>query len=132
MSIIPKIDLFAMSLPNNCLYCKFGNVVLNGNDDLIGDHLACMRHAAYGLKSKKFADVPKPNRDFKRTFCPIMNWDETCDSFAPIEFGGKKFKVLDYNGLFDAYISDDIEHVTLDGSAGVFMQFKWMDGEDNA
>lgn len=40
MSIIERIDLFTMSLPNNCLYCKFG---------------------------------------------------------------GKKFKVLDYNGLFDSY-----------------------------
>lgn len=109
MPIIPRIDLFAMGLPNNCLYCKFGDVVLNGNDDLVGDHLACMFHATDGLKSKKFADVPKPNREFQRTFCPIMNWDEHCDCFSPIKFGGKKFKVLDYNGLFDSYWGSENE-----------------------
>lgn len=103
MSIIERIDMFTMSLPNNCLYCAYGDVVFNGNDDLIGDHLACMFHATDGLKSKKFAGVPKPNRDFHRTFCPIMNWDERCDRFKPIKFGGKKFKVLDHCGLFDSY-----------------------------
>ena len=103
MSAIERIDLFAESLPRNCLYCDYGNVVLNDGDRLIADHLACMRHAADGLKSKKFAGVPKPNRDFHRTFCPIMNWDEGCDQFRPIKFGGKKFKVLDYNGLLDSY-----------------------------
>ena len=103
MSTIERIDMFTMSLPHNCLYCKFGNIVLSEYDDLIGDHLACMAHAAHGLKSKKFADVPKPNREFQRTFCPIMNWDETCASFKPIEFGCKKFKVLDRCGLFDSY-----------------------------
>ena len=103
MKIIERIDMFTMSLPHNCLYCKFGDIVFNGYDDLVGDHLACMRHSADGLKSKKFADVPKPNRDFYRTFCPIMNWDEHCDSFMPIKFGGKKFKVLDHCGLFDSY-----------------------------
>lgn len=72
-------------------------------DAIIGDHLACMFHATDGLKSKKFAAVPKPNRDFNRTFCPIMNWDERCDSFKPIKLGGKKFKVLDRCGLFDSH-----------------------------
>lgn len=103
MSIIERIDMFTMSLPNNCLYCAYGDVVFNGYDDLIGDHLACMFHATDELKSKKFTGVPKPNRDFLRTFCPIMNWDEHCDSFMPIKFGGKKFKVLDHCGLFDSY-----------------------------
>lgn len=99
-----RIDLFAESLPRNCLYCAYGYVVIDEPDHcLIGDHLACMAHSADGLKSKKFADVPKPNRDFYRTFCPIMNWDEHCDSFMPIKFGGKKFKVLDRCGLFDSY-----------------------------
>lgn len=103
MSIIERIDMFTMSLPNNCLYCAYGDVVFSGHDDLIGDHLACMFHATDGLKSKKFTGVPKPNRDFHRTFRPIMNWDERCDSFKPIKFGGKKFKVLDHCGLFDSY-----------------------------
>lgn len=103
MPTIPKFDMFTMSLPHNCLYCKFGDVVLGANDDLVGDHLACMRHAADGLKSKKFAAVPKPNRDFHRTFCPIMNWDEHCDSFKPVEFNEKKFRVLGRCGLFVSY-----------------------------
>lgn len=63
----------------------------------------CIETNKLYLESKKFATVPKPNRDFHRTFCPIMNWDERCDSFKPIEFGGKKFKVLDRCGLFDSY-----------------------------
>lgn len=103
MSTIERIDMFTVSLPHNCLYCKFGDIVPNDNDDLVGDHLACMAHAADGLKSKKFAGVPKPNREFRRTFCPIMNWDETCASFKPLEVGGQKFNVLDRCGLFDSY-----------------------------
>lgn len=102
-----RIDLFAESLPRNCLYCAYGNVVIDEPDHcLIGDHLACLAHAAGGVKSKKFADVPKPNRDFQRDFCPIMNWDETCDLFKPIKYGGRKFKVLDHCGLFDSYWKD--------------------------
>lgn len=103
MSTIERIDMFTVSLPHNCLYCKFGDIVLNDNDDLVGDHLACMAHAADGLKSKKLAGVPKPNREFRRTFRPMMNWDETCASFKPLEVGGRKFNVLDRCGSFDSY-----------------------------
>lgn len=99
-----RIDLFAESLPRNCLYCAYGYVVIDEPDFcLIGDHLACTAHAAEGVKSKKFADVPKPNRDFQRAFCPIMNWDETCDLFKPLKYGGRKFRILYDYGLFRKY-----------------------------
>lgn len=103
MNTVECIDMFTMSLPHNRLYCKFGDIVPNDNDDLVGDHPACMRHSADGSKSEKFAGAPKPNRDFRRTFRPIMNWDEHCDSFTPAKFGSEKFKVSDRCGSFESY-----------------------------
>lgn len=52
MSEIEHFDLFTVSLPHNCLYCKFGDIVLNDNDDLVGDHLACLAHSAEDVKAR--------------------------------------------------------------------------------
>lgn len=112
--MIKHFDLFTASLQHNCLYCIYGDVVLDDNDDLVGDHLACMAHSAEDVKSKKFTGVPRPNREFKRTFCPIMNWDETCASFKPLKVGGRKFKTLDKCGLFKCWngsCEDDKENM---------------------
>lgn len=97
---VPKVDPFVTALQSNCLFCKFGYSLINEYDDIEYEYIACMRYAASGLKSKKFADVPKPNREFSRTFCPIMNCDETCESFKPIDRTSRKFKFLERCGLF--------------------------------
>ena len=100
MSEIEHFDLSTESLPHNCLYRIYGNVVPSDCDELVGDRLSCMAHSAEDVKGKKSVGVPRPDREFKRTFCPVVNWDETCTSSKPPKVGGQKFKVLDKCGLF--------------------------------
>lgn len=54
-------------------------------------------------------------------------------------FSGKKFKALlldTYNGYATIvlesglFVTDHVEYVTLDDTAGVFEQYEWMDGKD--
>ena len=103
MSATGRIGMSTMPLPHNCLYRKFGDIVPSGCDDPVGDRLACMAHAADGLKGKESAGVPKPNRDFHRTSCPIMDWDGHCGPPMPTKSGGEKSKVPDRCGLPDPH-----------------------------
>ena len=51
--MIKHFDLFTESLPHNCLYCIYGNIVLSDYDEIVGDHLTCMAHSAEDVKKQE-------------------------------------------------------------------------------
>lgn len=102
MSIIERFDLFSESLPRKCLYCKYGYPVVFGIDSFL-DAFACGAHCVDGLKSKKLT-LKLTDESQHRTsmlYCPMTDPWESCDSFQPIKFGDRKFKILDSFGYFD-------------------------------
>lgn len=112
MSVIERLDLFSLSLPRKCLYCKWGYPVLFGTDEFL-DVFACGRHYVKNLTSKKLTlkltDI-HPNRGNKQSnvlYAPMIDAWETCDDFKPIKIGDRKFKVLDSFGYFDGMWGDD-------------------------
>lgn len=102
MSIIERLDLFAMSLPRTCMYCAHSaNLVLDPYSCL--DAYVCMEHSIEGLRGKRVTAPPLqlPGDRGKRVHAPIVYADERCDRFEPIKFNSRKFRVLDLFGMFD-------------------------------
>lgn len=102
MSVIEELDFWRESLPRICLWCRWGCPILFGGVPFL-ETLTCRRHAVDGLRSKKLTAPPwhdpgrKGNGDF-RLYTPVMNADETCDSFEPVRLTDGKTRLLDQFG----------------------------------
>lgn len=105
MSIIEKIDLFAASLPRTCLYCRNGFPIAWGTESML-EVIACGAHFLDTPKTKKATlriTRPNPRRQENKgrvLYAPLLNADEGCADWAPVEFCGRKFRLLDALGAF--------------------------------
>ena len=106
MSYFEKLDLFVASLPQTCLYCRYGYPVVFGIDRFL-NCFACGAHNVDGLRSKKLTlhlttrnAVREANKGAVM-YAPLLCSDEGCESWKPLKVGGRKFKLLDLYDMFD-------------------------------
>lgn len=101
MSLIERLDLWRLSLPRICMWCRWGNPVLFGRERFLETY-ACGRHSVSGLKSSKLTAPPWHDpgggKGDQRTYSPMMGADETCEAFEPIKITDQKTKLLDAFG----------------------------------
>ena len=99
---VRRLRLGVYPYDGHCLMCRWGYPVMFGDDAPL-DTWACGKHTVCGLKSRKLTAPPIDRNRYElgRSYAPLMVWDESCEGFAPVGRGSRKWKYLEACGLFD-------------------------------
>lgn len=90
--MIKKINMLDMSIPHDCLWCKFSGIVMNAEDNI--ESVVCMH-----ISTRKMQKKDRPLDREYRTYLKVMESNETCEHCIPIKTTDEKFGIMRQLGL---------------------------------